>query len=745
MTKAKHYQLKLGKLSCASCVRKIEQAAKTVNGVETAEVNFANRTASVTSTGSIDDVIQAVVQAGYAASVIDANSATDHADDDTGSIARLFAQATLAAVAGITLMVFSHLPDFPHVTSTEGQRIWIGLGLASLVVLYLTARDIYLAAWVTLRNRSANMDTLIGMGTSVAWLFSMLVTLFPSLLPQGTHAVYFESALMIIAFIRFGAALEMRARAKTRASIQGLINLRPKTARLVRDGKDEIIALEDVELGDVLRVRPGEKIPVDGEITEGYSSIDQSMLTGEPIPVDKTVKDTVVAGTLNKTGSFLMRATGIGSNTMLARIIEMVNRAQNAKPEIARLADIISSFFVPTVIVIAIIAATVWFNFGPEPKFVYVPMIAATVLLIACPCALGLASPFAVMAGVGKAAEYGILIRNGDALQKTQHLTTIVFDKTGTITEGKPRVSTIFALPPYDEGDILLYAASMEQGSEHSLGDAILQAAKEHDFELYSTEKFEAYPGYGISAYVHLKNILLGNRKLMVQQQIDISKLDPEAERLSAQGATIVYIAINNQAAGLISISDAIKKEARQVIDALKKMGMKTLMLSGDQSAAARHIAGLAGMTDVISEVLPEQKALKIKALQQSGEVVGMVGDGINDAPALSQADVGFAIGGGTDVAIESADLILMNSSLQSVVDAILISGATVKNIKQNLFGAFIYNALGIPVAAGVLYPFFGVLLNPMIAGAAMALSSLTVVLNANRLRFYRPVYRERV
>src|SRR3990167_2494427 len=590
MTDSKHYQLKLGKLSCASCVRKIEQAVRSVKGVASADVNFANRTAAVTMTGSVDDVIQAIVQAGYEASVLDAaNDATDQ-DDEIRSIRRLFTQAAIAAVAGIILMVLYYFPDFPNVTSTQGQKIWVGLGLGSLLVLYISARDIY----------------------RVAWLFSMLVSLFPALLPQGTHTVYFESALMIIAFIKFGAALEMRARAKTRASIQGLINLRPKTARLVRDGKDEIIALEDVELGDVLRVRPGEKIPVDGEITEGNSSIDQSMLTGEPIPVDKTVKDSVVGGTLNKTGSFLMRATGIGSNTMLARIIEMVNRAQNAKPEIARLADIISSYFVPTVIVMAIIAATVWFDFGPEPKLVYVPMIAATVLLIACPCALGLASPLSVMAGVGKAAEYGILIRNGDALQKTQRLTTIVFDKTGTITEGKPRVSTIYALPPYDEGDILLYAASMEQGSEHSLGDAILKAAAEHDFELYSTEKFAAYPGYGISAYVHLKNILLGNRKLMLQQNVDISALEGEAERLATQGATIVYIAINNQAAGLISISDVIKKEAYQVMQALKEMGLKTLMLSGDQSAAAKHIAGLAGMIDVIAEVLPEQKAQKI-------------------------------------------------------------------------------------------------------------------------------------
>ncbi len=745
MKTANEYQLKLGKLSCASCVRKIEQAAREVAGVESASVNFAARTASINTRGSIDDVILAIQKAGYDASVTDLNSASSDEADDKRVVRRLFAQAFVAAFAGIALMIMSYLPDFPNITTWEGQKIWLGLGIASLFILFLSASDIYRAAWTTLKNRTANMDTLIGMGTGVAWLFSMLVTLFPALLPEGTHAVYFESALMIIAFIKFGSALEMRARGKTRAAIQGLIDLRPKTARLVRNGKDETVELQYVELGDVLRVRPGEKIPVDGEIIEGFSSIDQSMLTGEPIPVDKTVKDRVIAGTLNKTGTFLMRATGVGNQTVLARIIEMVNRAQNSKPEIARLADIISAYFVPVVIVIAILAATLWFDFGPEPKLVYVCIVTASVLLIACPCALGLASPLAVMAGVGKAAEYGILIRNGDALQKTQRLTTIVFDKTGTITEGKPRVTTIFALPPYDEGDILLYAASLEQGSEHSLGDAIVQAAKEHDFELYSTEKFAAYPGYGISAYVHLKNVLLGNRKLMSHQNIDITGLETEAERLAAQGATIVFIAIHGQAAGLIAISDTIKKDVKKVMQRLQNMGLKTLMLSGDQTAAARYIANQAGMSEVIAEVLPEQKAQKIKELQQRGEIVAMVGDGINDAPALSQADVGFAIGAGTDVAIESADLILMGSSLQSVPDAILISGATVTNIKQNLFGAFIYNVLGIPVAAGVLYPFIGLLLNPMIAGAAMALSSLTVVLNANRLRFYKPQHEEKL
>ncbi|HTM63868.1 MAG TPA: heavy metal translocating P-type ATPase [Gammaproteobacteria bacterium] len=740
MTDTKEYQLKLDKLSCASCVRKVEQAARTVPGVKSADVNFAVRTASVVTSGSIDDVIKAIQNAGYDAAVIDANHQSSESEDDSKTIRKLFFQALLAGIAGAVLMILPHWSEMPTILTSQGQKIWLGIGITTIVILFISANDIYRAAWVSITHRSANMDTLIGMGTSVAWLFSMLVTLFPSLLPEGSHAVYFESALFIIAFIKFGAAMEMQTRGKTRRTIQGLIDLRPKSARIVRDGREETIALQDVEMGDLLRVRPGEKIPVDGEITEGYSSVDQSMLTGEPIPVDKNVKDKVIAGTINKTGTFLMRATGVGSNTVLARIIEMVNRAQNSKPQLARLADVISSFFVPLVIIIAIVAATLWYDFGPEPKLVYVSMVAATVLLIACPCALGLASPLAVMAGVGKAAEYGILIRNGDALQKTQRLTTIVFDKTGTITEGKPRVVTISALEPYDEGDVLLYAASLEQGSEHSLGEAILQAAREHDFELYSTEKFSAYPGYGISARVHLKDVLLGNRKLMLQQDIDVSKLQNDADRLSQQGATIVYVAIQRKAAGLIAIADTIKKDVSAVIQKLHDMGLKTVMLSGDQTAAAHYVAQQAGIKEVIAEVLPEQKAKKIAELQERGEVVAMVGDGINDAPALSQADVGFAIGAGTDVAIESADLILMGSSLNSVPNAILISGATVRNIKQNLFGAFIYNILGIPVAAGVLYPFIGLLLNPMIAGAAMAMSSFTVVLNASRLRLYKPM-----
>jgi Cu+-exporting ATPase len=734
MTTTNEYQLKLGKLSCASCVRIIEHAAREVNGVKNASVNFAARTVTIQTSSSINDVISAIERAGYPAEVqLENHHQPDH------SIRHLLVQAFLAGMAGAILMILSHLHHFPSINTPYGQKIWLGLGVATFTILLMTTHDIYRGAWQSLKQRSANMDTLIALGTSVAWLFSMLVTLFPKHIPTASHAVYFESALIIIAFIKFGAALELHTRGKTRETIQRLIDLRPKAARIIRNNSEETIAVEDVELGDILRVRPGERIPVDGVITEGFSSVDQSMLTGEALPVEKKMNDGVTAGTFNKTGTFLMRACGIGRDTMLARIVEMVNRAQNAKPAVARIADVVSSYFVPTVIVIAIFAALIWLLVGPEPKLAYTTVVVASVLLIACPCALGLAAPLAVMAGVGKAAEYGILIRNGDALQKTMQLTTIVFDKTGTITEGKPRVTKIYALPPFDEGDILLFAASLEQGSEHSLADAIVTAAKEHEFELYSTENFAAYPGFGLSAYVHLKSVMLGNKKLMVNQGIDIVNLQVEADRLSQQGATIVYVAIQGEAAGLIAISDSIKKETRAVMKALHAMGLKTLLLSGDLTPTTRYIADLAGMTDIIADVLPEQKAKVIQQLQQRGEVVAMVGDGINDAPALAQADVGFAMSTGSDIAIESADLILLGKSLHCVPQSLLISHATVTNIKQNLVGAFIYNVIGIPVAAGILYPWFGILLNPMFASAAMALSSLTVVLNANRLRFYRP------
>ncbi|HLB41713.1 MAG TPA: copper-translocating P-type ATPase [Gammaproteobacteria bacterium] len=653
----------------------------------------------------------------------------------------LLKQSYWAGGVGIILMIISYLPMIPTIHTQQGQIIWTVLGILSFGILIYSAHDIYTGAWEALKTHVANMDTLITMGTGVAWLFSMGVTIFPNVLPENAREVYFEAALIIIAFIKFGAALEVRTRGKTKETIQKLIGLRPKTARVVRHGNEMDIDLQELVVGDVIRVRPGEKISVDGVIIDGHSSIDQSMLTGEPIPVEKTIHDKVVGGTVNKTGTFLFRATGIGNDTVLARIIDMVNRAQNSKPALARLADVVSSFFVPAVIVIAIITALLWFNIGPDPKLAYMSVTFATVLLIACPCALGLAAPLSIMAGVGKAAEFGVLIRNGEALQKTRHLTTIVFDKTGTITEGKPRVSKIMAIAPWKENDILHFAASIEQGSEHSLAEAILIVAKDKGLKLQSSKEFRAFPGFGLSATVNGKNVLLGNMKLMTQQNISSVEFIAQAEKLFEQGQTVVYLAVDSKPAGLIAISDTIKPEAKSAIERLHKLGLKTLMLSGDHKKAALFIAQQAGIKEVMADVLPAEKSAKIIELQTRNEIVGMVGDGINDAPALAQADVGFAIGAGTDVAIESADLILMGNSLHGVVDAILVSHATIRNVKQNLFGAFIYNVLGIPVAGGILYPLFGLLLNPIMAGAAMALSSLTVVLNANRLRLFK-VYR---
>lgn len=732
------HSLRITGISCASCVRTIEQALKAVPGVTHVSLNFATSVALVEGDCRLPALIEAVNKAGYSAEAV---ASLDQEQDNSLEAKEyrfLLKQASAAGIVGALLMLMTYLPFIPRVDQPLGQVFWFVMGVISLTVLWYSARNIYRGGWQAFKAHTATMNTLIALGTGVGWLFSMFVVLVPYWLPSNAREVYFESALIIIAFIKFGEALETRTRGKTKEAIQKLIDLRPKTARVVRLGVEKDVPLAEVVLDDVLRVRPGEKIPVDGLILEGHTSIDQSMLTGEPMPVDKTVNDKVIGGTLNKTGTFLFRATGVGNNTVLARIIEMVNRAQNAKPALARLADVISSYFVPIVMIIAIVTAAVWYDIGPAPQIAYMCVTAATVLLIACPCALGLAAPLAVMAGVGKAAEFGVLIRNGEALQKTRQLTMMVFDKTGTITEGKPRVSDIFTVSPGDENQLLTLAASIEQGSEHSLADAILLAAQERHLSLFSVQSFSAYPGFGVSAVVDKKSILLGNEKLMRQQQVKLDIVRGKTETFLQQGKTIVYLAADGAIKGFIAIGDTIKPEAKAAIARLHAMGLKTLMLSGDQLKAAQFVAKQVGMDDVMADVLPADKSGKIAALQSRGEIVGMVGDGINDAPALSQADVGFAIGAGTDVAIESADLILMRNSLHSIADAISISNATVTNIKQNLFGAFIYNVLGIPIAAGVLYPITGMLLNPMIAGAAMALSSLTVVLNANRLRYYR-------
>jgi Cu+-exporting ATPase len=545
---------------------------------------------------------------------------------------------------------------------------------------------------------------------------------------------------MIIGLIDLGLALEVKARGRTSEAIKRLIGLQAKTARVVRDKKEVDIAIEQVLLNDIVRVRPGEKIPVDGLVIEGHTSIDESMLTGEPMPVAKEEEDEVVAGTLNKTGSILFKATRVGKDTALAQIINMVKRAQNSKPPIGRLADVISAYFVPVVMIISIISALVWLNFGPDPALAFAVVSATTVLIIACPCALGLATPMSVMVGVGKAAEAGVLIRNGEALQTASKITAMILDKTGTITEGSPTVTDILvADKSYTEKYILTIASSIESRSEHPLAQAIVDYAIAQEIDPEDISDFQAIAGHGIEAKLEDHNLLFGNQKLMFKKGVFLGEFVSKAQKLADEAKTPMYLAIDNKLAAIIAVSDPIKEDSIEAIKRLQSSGIRVVMLTGDNRATANAVAKKVGIKEVFAEVLPEDKSNKVAELQAQNEIVGMTGDGINDAPALALANVGFAIGTGTDVAIESADITLMRGSLHGLADAIAVSKATLRNIKQNLFGAFIYNVAGVPFAAGLLYPFFGLLLNPVIAGAAMAFSSLTVVSNANRLRLFKP------
>lgn len=733
-------RLSISGMSCAACVATVEDALKNVPGAEEASVNFAEHTATIPGGVPTDNLIKAVKDSGYDATEL--RGAEDEAEKEEAEFVhyrKLLRQAVLAGVIGIPLFLSGVFGFMPGMESPGERMFWLLVGAAALFVLYYSGRHFYIGAWKAFTNHNANMDTLIALGTGTAWVYSMLITIFPDIVPMQARHVYFEAAMIIIALINFGSALEMRARGKTSEAIKRLIGLQPKTARVVRDGKEVDIPIEDVGLNETLRVRPGEKIAVDGKIIEGHSSVDESMLTGEPLPVEKTIGDEVVGGTINKSGSFLFQATHIGKDTALARIIDMVRLAQNSKPAIGRMADKISSVFVPAVLIISVLTFMVWGNFGPEPRMTYMLVTTMTVLIIACPCALGLATPIAVMVGVGKAAEMGVLIRNGEALQTAGRLTTVVLDKTGTITEGHPTVTALVPVMDHDEDLLLQQAASIETGSEHPLAEAIVEAAHEKGFELLTVDNFEAIAGHGVKASVGGKAVLFGNIKLMEKEGVALGELPQRAAELAKQAQTPMFLAVEGKPAGIVAVADPIKEDSRSAIERLHKLGIKVAMITGDNRTTAEAVARQVGVDKVIAEVLPEDKADKVAELQMQGERVGMVGDGINDAPALARADVGFAIGTGTDVAIESADVTLMRGSLHGVPDAIAISKATVRNIKQNLFGAFIYNILGIPVAAGVLFPFFGVagLLNPIIAGGAMAMSSVTVVSNANRLRFF--------
>jgi len=728
----------IGGMSCAGCVASVEKALNNVSGVDLATVNFAEHTADIDGSYSIEELIEAVQEAGYEAALLE--SEDDDAEKEAAEFEyyrRLVKKYTLAALVGVPLFILGVSNLLPSLTSSNGQIFWFVIGLMTAVVIWYSGGHFYSGAWKSFKHHSANMDTLIALGTGTAWLYSMVIVLFPDIVPSLAQHAYFEAAAIIIALINFGSALEMKARGKTSEAIKRLIGLQPKTARVIRDGKEQDIAIAKVGLNETVRVRPGEKIPLDGVVIDGRSSVDESMLTGEPLPVSKQHGDNVIGGTLNARGSFLFQTKKIGKDTALAQIIELVRKAQNSKPAIGRLADKISSVFVPTVMIISIITFLIWFNVSNLP-ISYAVVAMMTVLIIACPCALGLATPISIMVGVGKAAEHGILIRNGDALQQAGKIDTIVLDKTGTITLGKPELLQILPAENNTVVELIQLAASLEKGSEHPLAQAVLDKALKEKIELLDVENFSAIEGHGLKAIIKGDVIFLGNEKLMHQKNIDLSLWQEKINDLTSKAQTPVFIAREKTLLGLLGIADPIKEDSKQAIQRFHQAGLKVVMLTGDHKRTAEMIAQQVGVDEVIAEVLPEDKQAKVQALQQQGKIVAMVGDGINDAPALAQADVGFAIGTGTDVAIESADIALMRGSLNSVMDAIQISNATIKNIRQNLFGAFVYNIFGIPVAAGMLFPVMGVLLNPMIAGAAMAMSSVTVVTNANRLRLFK-------
>ena len=735
-------QLIIEGAGCASCVGKIEGALKATLGVVSAEMNFADRTVTVYGTAKTKELIKAVESVGYNAKPIDDSSATDALDEkeaaDWAYYKKLMRDTFIALSLGVPLMIYSIVVGEMTVETNLERISWLVVGILTFGVMYFSGKHFYVGAWKSFKNHSANMDTLIALGTGTAWLYSMVVVFAPDAVPLMARHVYFEATAMIIGLIDLGLALEIKARGKTSEAIKRLIGLQAKTATVVRDNKEVQIGIEQVLFNDIVKVKPGEKIPVDGVVLEGHTSIDESMLTGEPMPAEKAEEDEVVAGTLNKSGMILFRATRVGKDTALAQIINMVKRAQNSKPPIGRLADVISAFFVPVVMITSVLSALAWLNFGPEPAIAFAIVSATTVLIIACPCALGLATPMSVMVGVGKAAEAGVLIRNGEALQTASKITAMILDKTGTITEGAPKVTDIVLAKATDEKDVLQLAASLESGSEHPLAQAIVESALDKDIELLKIESFNAITGFGVEANCNNKVLLFGNDKLMKLKGIDLTGFVEQAQSLAKEAKTPMYFAVDGELAAIIAVADPIKSDSISAIKRLQANGIRVIMLTGDNKETAAAVAKKVGISEFLAEVLPEDKANKVKELQEGGEIVGMTGDGINDAPALALADVGFAIGTGTDVAIESADITLMRGSLHGLADAIAVSKATLRNIKQNLFGAFVYNVAGIPFAAGVLYPFFGILLSPVIAGAAMAFSSLTVVSNANRLRFFK-------
>lgn len=731
-------QLLINGMSCASCVSRVQNALAAVPGVSQARVNLAERTALVMGSASAAELVQAVEKAGYGAEAIEDDLERRERQQETAiaTMKRFRWQAIVALLVGVPVMVWGMIGDNMMV-SDDNRSLWLVIGLITLAVMVFAGGHFYRSAWKSLKNGTATMDTLVALGTGVAWLYSTSVNLWPQWFPMEARHLYYEASAMIIGLINLGHMLEARARQRSSKALEKLLDLTPPSARVVTPAGEKDLPLAEVEAGMTLRLTTGDRVPVDGVISQGEAWFDEAMLTGEPVPQQKGDGDAIHAGTVVQDGSVLFTASAVGSQTTLARIIRMVRQAQSSKPEIGQLADKISAVFVPAVVAIALISAGIWYFFGPAPQIVYTLVIATTVLIIACPCALGLATPMSIISGVGRAAEYGVLVRDADALQRASELDTLVFDKTGTLTEGKPQVVAVKTFAGVDETTAVRLAAALEQGSSHPLARAILDKAA--DSTLPEVSGFRTLRGLGVSGEAEGRRLLLGNQALLNEQHIATAELESEMTTQASRGATPVLLAIDGQAAALFAIRDPLREDSIDALARLHRQGYRLVMLTGDNPTTANAIAKEAGIDEVIAGVLPDGKADAIKRLQSEGHKVAMVGDGINDAPALAQADVGIAMGGGSDVAIETAAITLMRHSLNGVADALAISKATLRNMKQNLLGAFVYNSLGIPIAAGILWPLTGTLLNPVVAGAAMALSSITVVSNANRLLRFKP------
>ncbi len=737
-------QLKIIGMHCASCVNRVEKALLSLEGVREATVNLALEEAKVIYVPGIVDypqLKQAVESSGYQVVEPAPGKSIDwQAEQQEKNLQQLVRRLGVAVGFTIPVVILS-MGDMIFSWSWLSQSVrWLLLFFLTIPILFYSGWPFFSSAWKTLKHKSADMNTLISIGSCSAFLYSSLMTFFPAIFPPEARHVYFETAAVIISFILFGRLLEARAKSKASQAIKRLIGLQPKTARVLYNGSEQDVPIEAVKKGDRILVRPGERIPVDGVLEEGHSAVDESMLSGEAIPVEKGVGDRVIGGSVNQSGSFIMKATQVGKDTMLAHIIKLVQEAQTTKAPLQKLADVIAKYFVPVVIVIALLSFALWLWIGPSPALPYAVVVLVTVLVIACPCALGLATPTSILVGTGRAAELGILIRNAEALEKAHKIDAIIFDKTGTITEGKPLVTDVISLNGFDSRHVLKMAASLERSSEHPLAEALIKKAKMENISLDNPGHFTNIPGQGIVGRINQQTVIVGNQVFLQEKGIPFDEAEKIISALLPAGKSLIYVAVENKLAGIVAVADPVKADSISAVQSLKNMGIKIFMISGDHEKTVQAVAKEVGVDNYFAGVLPDQKANYVKQLQQQGYQVGMIGDGINDAPALAQADVSIAIGTGTDIAMETSDIILIHGNLSAVVSALALSRATVKNIKQNLFGSFFYNVLGIPVAAGILYPFTGVLLNPMIAAAAMAASSVTVVSNALRLKRFNPV-----